>query len=452
MNRDPRQDYLGGIVYPAFFHREQSPVWIAAVATALGHAAPDPATACWCEIGCGQGYGAAVLAAANPGMRLTGIDIDPDHIKVARDRAKAAGLENVDFICGDIRDPALNIGEYDYIVTHGVLSWVGETVRTAIGDFVAAHLSQNGIAAIHYMSEPGGAAFRAFHEVFKSVAHRPDPVAEGLQALTAMRDAGAGFFQLYPHAGQTLDNLLRDDPAYVAHEYLNPVFRPLSFREVAEAFSDRDLGWIGSATPIENIDAVSLPAAAAKVIAPIRETALRETMKDMARNQPLRYDLFARPAALLNNHEHLQRLRQWNWRLLPAAPPPGALVFQTRIGPVDGDARIFHPLLTRLGQSPASFAELERIEPFSGRPGLLNQALQSLLWSGAAHPVLPVADPTPSARLNRHLLALHAHGRATPALACPALGSGLAFGRDDLDALAAGRAGRDLRHLTATKH
>ncbi|SFX98440.1 Methyltransferase domain-containing protein [Paracoccus pantotrophus] len=451
MNIGLGQDYIRGIAYPAFFHREQAPAWIAAVASALGRAAPDPARAHWCEIGCGQGYAAAVLAAANPGMRLTGIDIDPGHVETARARAAAAGLENVDFICGDIRDPDLVAGQFDYIVTHGVLSWVGDAVRSAIADFIARHLAPAGIAAVHYMSEPGGAAFRAFHEVFRSVAHRPDPVAEGLRALRAMRDAGAGFFQLYPHAGQTLDNLLADHPAYVAHEYLNAVFRPLSFREVAALFSAADLGWIGSATPIENIDAVSLPAAAAKAIAPIRETALRETMKDMARNQALRYDLFARPAAPLDGPAHLELLRRWTWRLLPGAPAPGGLVFQTRIGPVDGDARIFRPLLAQLGEGPAGFAELERIQPFTGRPGLLNQALQTLLWSGAAHPVLPVGDPAPSARLNRHLLGGRAQGQAVPALACPALGSGLAFGVADLDALAAGRAGRDLRQLTALK-
>lgn len=66
-------------------------------------------------------------------------------------------------------------------------------------------------------------------------------MAEGLRALRAMRDAGAGFFQLYPHAAQTLDQLLTDNPAYVAHEYLNAVCRPLSFREVNEALRLRDL-------------------------------------------------------------------------------------------------------------------------------------------------------------------------------------------------------------------
>ena len=438
-------DYRRDTVFPAFFHREQSPAWIAAVAAALGRAAARGAS--WCEIGCGQGYGMAVLAAANPAMRFVGIDINPDHIALAQARANAAELANASFICGDIRDPALVEGQFAHIVTHGVMSWVGEDVRASVADFIADHLTEDGIAAVHYMSEPGGAAFRAFHAVFRSVAHLPDPVAQGLAALKAMRDAKAGFFQLYPHASQTLDALLADPPDYVAHEYLNPTFRPLAFHEVDALFAARGLRWLGSATPMDNIDAVSIPAAAAKAIMPVRERVLRETMKDMARNQALRYDLFARPAAPMSDQAHLSLLRSMIWRLLPGAPAPGRVTFQTRIGPVEGDAAIFEPLMKALGQGDGDFAALERHRPFTGRPGLLNQGLQMLLWAGVAHPVVPVTDPAPAARLNRLLLA----ERHVPALACPAIGSGLAFGARDRAALADGSAPRALRQLTALR-
>ncbi|WP_374299995.1 methyltransferase regulatory domain-containing protein [Paracoccus sp. (in: a-proteobacteria)] len=438
-------DYRRDTVYPAFFHREQSPVWLSTVCAALGRAAP--AGTRWCEIGCGQGYGMAILAAANPGMQFTGIDVNPDHIALARGRAEAADLDNAAFICADIRDDGVVEGSFDFIVTHGVMSWVDDAVHQAIASFVADRLSDDGVAAVHYTSEPGGAAFRAFHAVFRSVAHRSDPIAEGLRALTAMRDAKAGFFQLYPHASQTLDALLADPPEYVAHEYLNPVFRPLAFHEVEALFAPHGLSWLGSATPIENIDAVSIPSDAARAIAPVRERTLRETMKDMARNQALRYDLFARPAAALGDHAHLSLLRTTAWRLLPGAPAPGRLTFQARIGPVEGDAAIFRPLLQALAQGSQSFDALEKVPPFAGRPALLNQALQMLLWAGVAHPAVPVANPAPAARLNRILLA----EKHRPALACPALGSGLALGARDLAALGDGSAPQALRHLTTLK-
>ena len=124
---------------------------------------------------------------------------------------------------------------------------------------------------------------------------------------------------------------------------------------------------------------------------------------------------------------------------------PGGAAFRT-FHDVNGDVRIFDPLLTRLCEGPASFAGLEAIQPLTGRPGLLDQSLQALLWSGAAHPVVPVSDPTPSAGLNRHLLRQWAQGDATPAL-----GSRLAFGPADLDVLATGSAGSELRYLAVLK-
>lgn len=364
-------DYLQNVVYPAFFHREQSPLWLSAVSEALGRPAPAP-DGSWCELGCGQGFGVAVLAAANPAMRFVGIDLNPKHIAMAKARADAAGLENVTFICADLTDPGAVEGAFDFVVCHGVLSWVPDRVRSAIAATSAGVLNPRGIAALHYMSEPGGAAFRAFHAVFRAVADRPDPIAEGLALLQAMRKAKAGFFQLHPHAEKTLDTLLDERPAYLAHEYLNPNFTPLGFAEIHGLMSQQGLRWLGSAKPIENIDAVSLPEAAAKSILPIKDVVLRETMKDMARNQPLRYDLFGKPAEPASDKVHLQMLRDREWTLLPDAPRAGALRFETTIGPVQGDAAIFGPLLDALKKEPLRFDRLEQIAPFKGRPGLLN--------------------------------------------------------------------------------
>ena len=449
MTTTPRApDYLTALPYPDRFHPEQAPLWLGAVIAALGHV-PPAGGAGWCEIGCGRGFGATLLAAANPGLRFTGIDLNPDHIAQAKARADAAGISNLRFLCADIRDLGDDLGRFDQIVTHGLLSWVPPGVRAAVVDFTARHLSPGGLAALHYMAAPGGDVFRAFHAVFRSVADHPDPVAEGMRLLTGLRGAGAGFFALHPHAGQTLDNLLREDPAYVAHEYLNPDFHPLPFASVAGPLAEAGLHWRGSATPVENIDTVSLPAAALPLIRAEADPLRREGLKDLARNQALRSDLFTRPGAAADGQTHLSLLRQMTWGLLPGTPRVGTddLVFQTRIGAVTGDHRIFGPLFDRLAQGPARFDMLEQLAPFAGRPGLLNQSLQIALWAGFAHPVQRVVDPAPARRLNRLLLARAAAGDRVPALAAPALGSGRRVAPADLADLAAGRGPADLRQL-----
>ncbi|MGI3128925.1 class I SAM-dependent methyltransferase [Halopseudomonas pachastrellae] len=442
-------DYLIDHDYPPVYHPEQSPGWLAAVLSAIGRQPAQRGS--WCELGCGQGFNVSLMAAANPDMRFTGIDLNPQHIATAEARAKTAGLTNVQFHCADIRTVDGLAGPFDVIVSHGVLSWVPASVREAIAAFVGRQLAPGGVAALQYMSEPGGAAFRAFHAVFRACAGSPEPVKQGLQLLCAMRDAKAGFFQLHPHASQTLDNLLKERPGYIEHEYMNPTFEPLAFGEVHALLAGVGLQWQGSATPLENIDAVSLPAQAGEVATRVPDLVLRETLKDLARNQPQRYDLFMQPAAAPSAQQHMALLRAGRWRLLPGAPAPGGMQLDTPIGPVQAQAAVFAPFLTRLAEGPASFAELEALAPFNGRPGLLNQTLQMSLWAGIVHPERELTvggfDSAPAARLNACLLREAAAGAHVPALAAPLLGSGLALNAERLRALLDGNSDPTLRTL-----
>lgn len=60
------------------------------------------------DLGCGDG--ALVIAAAKRGARAVGVDIDPDRIKEATEKVRAAGVQDrVTLIRGDIFDPAIAV-------------------------------------------------------------------------------------------------------------------------------------------------------------------------------------------------------------------------------------------------------------------------------------------------------------------------------------------------------
>jgi len=62
------------------------------------------------DLGCGDG--ALVIAAAKLGAKAVGVDIDPDRIKEATEKVRAAGVQDrVTLIRGDIFDPQIKIGE-----------------------------------------------------------------------------------------------------------------------------------------------------------------------------------------------------------------------------------------------------------------------------------------------------------------------------------------------------
>lgn len=428
------RNILANLCYPSRFHREHAPSWTTAVLAALGYAAPELSGGRWCEIGCGQGLGACLLAAANPDMHFTGIDISPAHILAGRQLAQDAGLTNVEFVEMDLANPAGRAGlssEFDFIVAHGSYSWVEDPVRQAIRTFIGERLAVGGVAYLHYMTHPGSAPFATFHSVFRQMAATHGATSEqsveaGLKLLSTLKQSNAGFFVAHPAVGNTLEHLSREERAYIAHEYLSGSFAPMHVADVMASMRDVELDYVGSATPIENIDALSIPGSVLPVVQQAKEPALRESLKDIARNQAHRRDLYMRQPAAMSAQNHIEALRLQIFCSLPGAPLEGGLRLDTRIGPVEAPAELVSPVLARLAQAPASFAELETIGNFTARPGLLNQMLQAMMEAGVIHPMRAATSQGESAeRLNGVLLGRLRNGLAVPALTAPEIGSAL---------------------------
>jgi predicted O-methyltransferase YrrM len=414
MNLASSGGYHAELPYPAFFHRELTPVWLTTVAAALGYRAPrlDRPYA-WCELGCGSGLVALIAAAANPDGRFYAVDFDASAIARACALAEEAGIGNVCFLHTSFAELAKAGGEtlppLDFIVSHGVLSWISPENRQAVWRIVERWLKPGGLACFAYMSQPGSAPLMAMQRALRRLAETTEDTAAalagGLDLLRALRDGGAGQFVVSPDIGAQIGQLAKEPPGYLAHEFLGEYWQPLHVADVIAALRQTGADFLGSATPLENIDAVSIPAGAQPAIAALRDAALRETAKDIARNQSLRRDLYQRGARPLAVAEHRAALEALRFIALPEAPQAGALRFDTRIGPVDGPAEMFSPLLAALSDGqPKTFRELMALPAYAGNGGLVNQVTQTLMWAGILHPCPPLpADPAPARALNRAL-------------------------------------------------
>jgi SAM-dependent methyltransferase len=83
-------------------------------------AAMAPATGRVIDIGCGAAETAISLAQAKPGLDITGIDISPSLLEIARSRAK--GFGKIDFVLGDAAAQAACHAPVDlYFSRHGVM-------------------------------------------------------------------------------------------------------------------------------------------------------------------------------------------------------------------------------------------------------------------------------------------------------------------------------------------
>src|SRR5512140_943143 len=108
--------------------RESHPSLLAAVARLFGVDAPAPETARVLELGCAEGGNLLPMAVAAPGGRFLGVDFSIRQIEAGDARRGALGLENVVLRAADVAARGPEIGTYDYVVAHGLWSWVPEPV------------------------------------------------------------------------------------------------------------------------------------------------------------------------------------------------------------------------------------------------------------------------------------------------------------------------------------
>lgn len=219
-----------------------SPLRLEAIATLLG-ANPTPASkARVLEIGCSFGGNLVYFALNNPNATCLGIDISEVQITGARKIAKELDLKNLSFICADICDIARipksgipnydELGEFDYIIAHGVYSWVDDSVKDALMALCQKHLSPNGIAFISYNTYPGWKQRDILRDLMLfSSAHLKDDKDKLARAKSVVRSfvsyaqklddssvAKAGFSKALLEHGKDISETY--DDFYLLHDHL----------------------------------------------------------------------------------------------------------------------------------------------------------------------------------------------------------------------------------------
>ncbi|MFI5380567.1 MAG: methyltransferase regulatory domain-containing protein [Tepidisphaerales bacterium] len=222
--------------YAASSHWETHPDSLASVAAILGIDAPDIRTCRVLEIGCATGGNILPLAVALPGAEFTGIDLSPRQIELARRVAAALGLSNIGLQAVDLMDFPAGAGPFDYIICHGVYSWVPDPVRRKVLELCARHLSPSGIAYISFNTYPGWHLRGIARDMMAFHAGRFDSpqqkVAESRRFMSlaagAVSDPEGIFARIVADEARELADQL---DYYVLHEHLDGINRPFYFHE-----------------------------------------------------------------------------------------------------------------------------------------------------------------------------------------------------------------------------
>lgn len=216
---------------------------------------PDHRTARVLELGCGDGGNLLAIAAAWPGSTCVGIDLTASAVERGSALAQRAGLTNVDLRVGDLLDPDL-LGpgeEFDYVLLHGLLTWVPDPVRAAALALTGRVLSPTGLALCDHGAVPGEHGWAAAKGLLRfGAGTRTDPVAAVAAARAALDlalELDLGGDPLHRRVLEEGRASLQGRSAYwVYHDDLNPAYTPFSVADMAGLCAAHDLAYVGEAT------------------------------------------------------------------------------------------------------------------------------------------------------------------------------------------------------------
>jgi SAM-dependent methyltransferase len=238
--------------YESHAFPQSAPGHLAGIAHLFGLDAPDVSTARVLEIGCSAGGNLIPFAAWHPEGRAVGIDLSPVQIDQGRQRVAALGLTNVELIQGDIAqfDPAA-LGQFDFVVCHGVYSWVPESVQQAILAAFRAFLAPEGIGYISYNVYPGWKAKEIIRDAMLLRGGAMTTPEEKVSYARGMID----FLQEVAPAESLLAKALSDYSAgnnkdyYLLHEELEAFNSPCYLLEMVSRAQEQGLVYLGDSAP-----------------------------------------------------------------------------------------------------------------------------------------------------------------------------------------------------------
>jgi SAM-dependent methyltransferase len=225
-----------------------APPRLAGQAAMFGLSAPAVSEARVLELGCASGGNIIPLALRFPGARFRGIDLTERHVRDGQARVAALELRNVAIEQGDIGALDLKGQRFDYIVCHGVYSWVPEPVREAILRICGESLADTGVAYISYNVYPGWQVRGTIRDMMISCAGPQGEPATRVAKARAMLEGIAKAPRIANPYGEMLRNEARKltarDDDYLLGEFLDAENAPCHFSDFAAKAASCGLNYL----------------------------------------------------------------------------------------------------------------------------------------------------------------------------------------------------------------
>lgn len=292
------------VPYDSHSYRVTHPDHLYVIGRLFGMTPPPFETARVLELGCAAGGNLVPLALAFPKMDLLGIDLSVEEIAAAERRRRALRLGNVRFAQRDIMDLNKNDGPFDYIICHGVFSWVPDAVREKILALCREALSPQGLALISYNALPGwhfAGGLREMMRYHAGLSEKPeDKTKQARLLLDFLHQAAVTAPPYYRDLIEQERNLLAQvNDSYIFHDHLSGLNRPFYLHEFADALKPHKLQYVGD-TNVGLMYAKNAGEAAAPILAKIGDPVRQEQYIDFLSCRRFRMSLITHDDITLN--------------------------------------------------------------------------------------------------------------------------------------------------------
>ena len=427
---------MAEIGYTYGYYRELNPVAVRFALLAAGYVPPRVENAC--ELGFGQGVSVNMHAAAGS-ARWYGTDFNPAQAAFAQSLAAHSGARAV------LADEAFeefcartDLPDMDFIGLHGIWSWVSDANRRVIVDFVRRKLKVGGVFYVSYNTQPGWAAAAPLRELFTD--HAETLGAPG-QGIVARVDAALAFSeklmatnpryaQANPPVVERLKKIMAQDRHYLAHEYFNRDWEPMSFAKIAKWLAPAKLTFACSGDFLDHVDSLHLSAEQQALLNEIPDARFRQSVRDFCINVQFRRDYWVRGPRPLVGAAHREAIDSQHI-VLGRMPADIAL----KIGEAKLTESVYKPVIEALADGkPHTIGEVARAV---GPKGVtLPQLIQAITVLMGKADIQAAQQPDDSVKqtaenLNRHLRNLSRNEATVQFLASPVTGGAISVPRFD---------------------
>lgn len=383
------RDSYESVPYPSGSIHSAHPDNLATRALLFGLEPPDLQRVRVLELGCADGGNLIPMASELPEGRFLGIDLSPRQIEDGRRRLEAAGLSNVELRAMSLLDVDASLGEFDYVIAHGVFSWVRPEVQEAILRICRQNLAPRGVAYVSYNTFPGWHQRMMVREILtfytRGLPDLRERAETGLDVLALFTEATAGGEEAHARFLRSRFEHLaeyRERPSYIVHEYLEESNEPFYFHDFVARASRHHLQYVTDAEyGLAEIESLN-PAIAGRLRALAPDRIALEQSLDFIVNRAFRRSLLCHEEAALDLTMVPERMRRFH-AVSPIRPESAAPDVRSGAGEIfrgdhDRTFTVSHPptkaLLLALAEAsprPLAFDDLR-----AGVAGLLGGEIE----------------------------------------------------------------------------